>query len=279
MDKIKKNPDRLAVLQNIEEYETQGLFYQDVEENPPWKPLKASKMDLIKRNPFNKLKALIATFFGRRFFENSLHKKEWIFAGATGIEHLNGFKGGAMVTCNHFNRVDNYAVYLALKKHFKKYRLHRIVREGNYSFKGLLGFLLRNGDTLPIGDRFELLSKCTAAVGVNLKKNKKILIYPEQAMWWNYKKPRPLKKGAFMFATKFNVPVIPCFISLKDSEIIGADGFMVQEYTVNILPLIYPDKKLSVNENCERMKTKNFELWKTCYEDIYKTELTYGDKK
>ena len=279
MDEIKKAPDRLAVLQAIEAYERQGFFDKDVEEDPPWRPLNVDRLDLVKKNPINKLKALIATFLGGLFFENTLRKKQWVFAGATGLENLKGFTGGAMVTCNHFNRVDNYAVHLALRKHFKRYRLHRIVREGNYSFKGLLGFLLRNGDTLPIGEGFKLMSKCTAAIGANLNKRKKILIYPEQAMWWNYKKPRPLKKGAFMFAAKFNAPVIPCFITLKDSEITGVDGFKVQEYTVHILPLIYSDPSVSLGENCERMRAKNFDLWKNCYEEVYGITLTYGEEK
>ena len=39
-----------------------------------------------------------------------------------------------------------------------------------------------------------------------------ILIYPEQSLWWNYKKPKPLKIGAFKFAAMHKVPVIPIFI-------------------------------------------------------------------
>ena len=28
-------------------------------------------------------------------------------------------------------------------------------------------------------------------------------------MWWNYRKPKPLQDGAYRFATKHNVPIIP----------------------------------------------------------------------
>ena len=260
-------------MQKIAEYEQKGLFDRDVEEDPPWKPLNPDNIDFLKRNPFNKLKSHIATFCGWRFFEGTLRKKQWIYMGCTGLENLEGFQGGAMVTCNHFNRVDNYAVYLALRGHFKKYRLHKIVREGNYSFPGLVGFLLRNGDTVPIGEGFNIMSKAQKAVGELLKRGKKILIYPEQAMWWNYRKPRPLKKGAFLFAARSGAPVIPCFITLKDSALTGADGFPVQEYTVHILPLLYPDKNLTAGENCARMKEQNFALWKACYEQVYGVEL------
>ena len=46
----------------------------------------------------------------------------------------------------------------------------------------------------------------------------KILIYPEQSMWYNYRKPKPLKVGAFSFAVKNNVPVLPIFITCEDTE-------------------------------------------------------------
>ena len=55
-----------------------------------------------------------------------------------------------------------------------------------------------------------------------------MLVYPEQSMWWNYRKPKPLKKGAYTFAAKNHVPVLPCFITMEDSDILGDDGFYVQ---------------------------------------------------
>ena len=53
-------------------------------------------------------------------------------------------------------------------------------------------------------------------------------------MWWNYRKPKPLKKGAYRFAVKSNVPIVPCFITMQDSNIVDDDGFKVQEYTIHI---------------------------------------------
>ena len=273
-----KSPERLAVLARIRELEAQGLFDHDVEIDPPWKPLDPEKVDFLKKNPWNRFKSHIATFLGWRYFEGTLKKKQWIYAGCTGLENLADFSGGAMVTCNHFSQVDSYAVHLTLTKHFKKYRLHKIVREGNYSFPGLVGFLLRNGDTLPIGEGFKLMSKATAAIGALLECGKKILIYPEQGMWWNYRKPRPLKKGAFLFAAKHGAPVIPCFVTLNDSLLIGKDGFPVQEYTTHILPPIYPDKNLTTGENCERMRVRNAELWQECYERVYGESPTQNEK-
>ena len=94
-------------------------------------------------------------------------------------------------------------------------------------------------------------------------------------MWWNYKKPKPLKNGAYRFAARNNVPVIPIFITMEDSNIIGEDGFFVQEYIINIGEPIYPDANLSEKENANIMKEKNADVWKNIYEDFYKVPLEY----
>lgn len=81
-------------------------------------------------------------------------------------------------------------------------------------------------------------------------------------------------------AARNNVPVIPIFITMEDSNIIGDDGFPVQEYTVNIAEPIYPDANLSQKENTEKMLNENYEVWKKIYEDFYKIPLEYTcDKK
>ena len=80
-------------------------------------------------------------------------------------------------------------------------------------------------------------------------------------------------------ASRNNVPIIPIFITMEDTDIIGEDGFPVQQYIINIEEPIYPDNKLSVKENTEIMKKKNFEVWKNVYEDFYKIPLEYTTKK
>ena len=37
-------------------------------------------------------------------------------------------------------------------------------------------------------------------------------------MWYNYRKPRPLKQGAYYYAAKNNVPIISCFTEIIDKE-------------------------------------------------------------
>ena len=113
------------------------------------------------------------------------------------------------------------------------------------------------------------------AMDVLLRRGEKVLVYAEQGMWWNYRKPRPMTNGAFNFAVKSKVPVIPFFITMEDSDLIGNDGFPIQEYTVHILEPIYPDPNKSDKENINFMNNKNYEMWKNVYEDFYKIPLEY----
>lgn len=94
-------------------------------------------------------------------------------------------------------------------------------------------------------------------------------------MWWNYRKPKPLKSGAFKFAVRSNVPVLPCFITMQDSDIVDESGFNVQEYTIHIGEPIYPNPTLNRRLAAEEMSNKNYELWKKIYEETYKEPLTY----
>jgi hypothetical protein len=62
---------------------------------------------------------------------------------------------------------------------------------------------------------------------------------------------------------------------MRDSSVIGADGFPVQEYTIHVAKSIYPDPTLSVSENSQTMMDKNYAIWKEIYEREYGIELKY----
>ena len=113
------------------------------------------------------------------------------------------------------------------------------------------------------------------AVDELLQGGQLILIYPEQSMWWNYRKPKPLKSGGFSLAAKNKVPVVPCFITMQDTDVLGADGFYVQEYTIHIMPPIKYDDSKSYRENVAYMMEENYRIWKEIYEKEYGVPLTY----
>ena len=275
---IEKAQDRLEVLKKIEEFEREGKFDVDVEEDPPTIVLTPENIDYLREKMSSKIKRIFANEMGERFLDNLLKNNKLIIKQVNGIENLNKVKTGALITCNHFNPFDCFTVekVFRMSENEKDKRLYKVIREGNYTnFPGLYGFFFRNCDTLPLSSNKRTMVNFMKAVDTILQKGDYILIYPEQSMWWNYRKPKPLKIGAYKLAAKNNVPVIPIFITMEDSDIIGDDGEPVQEYTVNIAKPIYPDENLSIKENTEKMKEENAKVWKEIYEDFYKIPLEY----
>ena len=194
-----------------------------------------------------------------------------------GIEHFQNLTSGAVITCNHFNAFDSFIIQLVYEAaNQKKRTFYRVIREGNYtSFPGFYGFLMRNCNTLPLSSDIRTMRKFFEATNTVLKDGHFVLVYPEQSMWWNYRKPKPLKNGAFIFSAKNDVPVLPCFITMRDTENIGEDGFPIQEYTVHISEPIYPDKNLPYRKQVDKLRSDNYEVWKEIYERVYQMPLEY----
>ena len=271
-----QNAQRVAVLDKIQSLEQSGVFDVDVEEDPPTKPL-PDKVDYLRKNVIAKIKARHAFYVARKFLHGMIKNDQFKISKIEGAENLREVEGGAILTCNHFNAFDSFAMQLAYEQaDTKKHKFYRVIREGNYtSFGGFYGYLMRNCYTLPLGSDMKHMRMFTDAVGRILNDGGFVLVYAEQSMWWNYRKPKPLKKGAFSMAATNSVPVVPCFITMRDTDVIDENGFKVQEYTVHIGKPIYPDKNLSVAKNVAAMMAKNAEVWKQIYEDFYGIPLRY----
>ena len=274
---MKKDPERIKILKNIEEFEINGTFDIDVEDDPPTIPIKQGEVDFLRKKISSKVKASIANKVASKFFKNILKDKKAIIKDIKGIENFDLLKDtGYIITCNHFNPFDTFTVEYAFRKYNKKKKLYKVIREGNYTnFPGFYGFLMKNCNTLPLSENKHVLKEFLDSVKTLLEKNEAILIFPEQSMWWNYRKPKPLKTGAFNIACRNNVPILPIFITMEDTDIIGEDGFNIQAYTVNINSPIYLDENLSKKENINNMLDKNYEIWKKTYEDFYHKKLDY----
>ena len=278
---IEKDKGRLEVLARIEEYEKKGWFSKDVEEDPPTIPLTPDKVDYLNKKLKNKISTFFVNIGAKRFINNLVKNGQMIIKDIKGIENFEAIQNsGAILTCNHFNPFDNFAIHYALFKYMYKpgkQVLYKVIREGNYTnFPGIYGFFFRHCNTLPLSANFSTMKNFMAAMKVLLERGEKVLVYAEQGMWWNYRKPRPLTAGAFKFAAESNVPVLPIFITMNDSDKIGGDGFPIQEYTLHFLPAIYPDKSKTVKENMELLKDKNYTMWKEVYETTYGIPLTYS---
>lgn len=275
---MEKSAHRLEVLRRIAELEKQQLWHLDVEDDPETYPLMPDQVDYLNEKCINKIKNKIANRCATRFFDGMIAKRQLIIKEVRGIENFTAVKGGRIVTCNHFSVGDNYAVWVALRDYMDGRMLYKVIREGNYTNPPKpFGLFMRHCNTLPLSSQTATMGKFMKAFAQLLGRGETILIYPEQGMWWNYRKPRPMQDGAFSLAVRNNTPVVPIFITMEDSDVLDGDGFPVQAYTLHILPAIYPDSSLSRMEAKKDMKNKNYEAWVRVYEEVYGMPLRYGE--
>ena len=275
---MEKSAHKLELLKRIAELEKQELWHLDVEDDPETYPLMPDKVDYLNEKFSNKIKNKIANIFGARFFDKMIANRQLIIKEVRGIENFTAVKGGKIVTCNHFSVGDNYAVWVALRDYMDGRMLYKVIREGNYTNPPKpFGLFMRHCNTLPLSSQKATMVKFMKAFAELLKRGETILIYPEQGMWWNYRKPRPMQDGAFSLAARNKAPIVPIFITMEDSDVLDPDGFFVQEYTMHILPAIYPDENLSPREAKQDMKNRNYKAWVKTYEEFYGKPLKYGE--
>lgn len=272
--------ERQELLRKIKEYEEKGMFDVDVNDDPVAPILLPEQIDYLCEKKINKIKRFIANLIADNYFKNLIRKKVIIIDG---IENENLIKdavsNGAIIICNHFSPYDNYIVFHCIRKYLPKKYLYKVIREGNYTnFPGLYGFFFKHCHTLPLSSNFHTMKKFLYSINKLLKEGESILIYPEQAMWWNYKKPRPFKIGAFKIAFKAKVPILPIFISMKDSEKIDKEGCNIQRHILHVLPPIYPEEDLNEKEGAKKLMDQAFEEYKKKYEEVYGESLVYGEK-
>lgn len=200
-----------------------------------------------------------------------------ILTGRCKIEGLENLPDtpNAFVTGNHYNQFDVLLMKkLAMKKN---QRLYIVVEASNLAMPHLIGWAVRNFDSLPIDTNLHYLSR------VFPEKLKKvmvkpcwILIYPEQELWFNYRKPRPLKKGAYYYAAKLNQPIVSTFTEIRATskrEMFHRDFYKTRK-VLHVLPTIYPDKNLKISENVNKMWRTDYKQRKAACEKCYGKKLT-----
>lgn len=186
-----------------------------------------------------------------------------------GKENLRGIRS-AIVVSNHVHMFDCVALKKAVSPHY----LHIVAAPFN-NFSGSLGDMMRASGMMPLPSGYEGMPSFEKAIGTALKKKRYVLFYPERAEWWYYHKLRPFKDGAFHYAVKYLVPIVPCFItfSSRKKPYSGKDGDYPERMTVHILRPIMPDPSLPFAKERERMKREAWEECRDCYERSYGKSL------
>ena len=194
-----------------------------------------------------------------------------------GLEKLNyvDLTNGAIITSNHFNPLDSYNIRKIVEEKLHK-KLYIVVQDTNLAMPGALGFLFNNIEVIPLSKSPNyIIKKFVPELKKILSKGDFILIYPEEEMWFNYRLPRPCKRGAYQFAHELDVPVISCFVKMIDTDKTDNDEFNKVKYEVSINKVIYPEAGESVKSDSRKMAEVDYEARKKAYEDAYNKKLNY----
>lgn len=270
-------PGREDAIENIRRAAAEGRFNDKTEPfDPEWDP-SALKENILQYtaqidSPLQRVRRAVA----RAIVDGWIRKYSDGVNEIKGVEKLLSFDGPAFVTANHFNPFDN-GLHRTLARKTGRGRLTAISQGTNFVMPGLNGFVLRNIDVIPlIGEPSYMNGPFRTLMRRSLDAGQLILIYPEQEMWFNYRKPRPGKRGAFLFAAEYGVPVVPTFTELLSRETAEASDFRDIKLILHVLDPIFPDPSLSARENSFRMARADYSAKVACYERVYGKPLDYA---
>lgn len=268
--------NRTAVIENIKKSAERGEFHNKVELNDPVLTKEQSRRitDYYIENRKNltfKIKTAVAVAIAKT--ATKIINRD---AEIEGLEKIPENLGGVLITSNHFSPVEN-TVIRRLTNALGRKNLAIISQTSNFAMKGIIGFLMNYADTIPISSDPRYLARNFLSVLKERLTDKKhaVLLYPEQEMWFNYRKPRPPKSGAYFYAAKLNIPIISCFVEIIDTDTDDTDDFKKVRYVLHILDVLYADTEKTVKENTEELGARDYALKKACYESVYGKKLTY----
>lgn len=272
--------NRKAVIENIKKFAESGQFHNKVELNDP--VLTDAQSRQITDAYIENRKHL--TFKAKTVLGVALAKAATRIINKDteilGFEKIPDDIGGVLITSNHFGPLENTVIrHLTNKLHRRK--LGIISQTTNFAMTGIIGFIMNYADTIPISADPRYLARDFLSVLKErlVEKKHAVLLYPEQEMWFNYRKPRPPKNGAYFYAAKLNVPIISCFVEIIDLETDDTPEFKKVKYVLHILDILYPDPDKTTRENTEILAETDYLLKKECYEKVYGKKLTYDFEK
>lgn len=272
---MSKENNRLEVIKNIKTYSELGEFHNKVETNDPVLSQSESREITDKyvrnRNKLSfRLKRDAATAIANA--ATSVINRD---TKIIGLEKIPSDLKGAIITSNHFSPFENTVIRLLTRKLNKK--LNIISQTTNFAMSGIVGFLMNYADTVPISSDPHYLARDLFSILKEkiVEKGEAVLLYPEQEMWYNYRKPRPPKKGAYYYSSKLNVPVVSCFVEVIDTDKNLNDNFNKVKYVLHILGVLYPDLSLGAKGASEKLAEEDYNLKIKCYEKVYNKKLDY----
>lgn len=182
-----------------------------------------------------------------------------------GRKNLKKVKG-AVVVSNHVTLLESLILKQAV------FRKIYYVGGAHNNKKGFGGYTIKILVILPLSEKFSNQKNLDNAIASHLSQGRLISIDPEQAMWRGYTKIRPFKNGAFYYAIKNNVPIVPTVQLIRKANFLDKLIGRKFKVTLKILPPVYPDKNLQGKEQLNDLKQRTRQAMIDTANDFYHTE-------
>ncbi len=255
----------------LRELERRRLFSVD---GAPFDTKNSAKTDgsyvyLHRKNPFwyigHAVTSTIFKFLG--WLGSGLAYGMWRFPR----KYKKKFRGiGACVTVsNHVGYVDAVLTRRALGM-----RKQYIIAAPHNCKRNIGGAILRSATVVPLPSTLHGVKPFEAALEYLKDKKAAVHFYAEKSMWIRYKKPRPYHDGAFFYADKLGVPVVPMLYCFKESRGLRK-LFGLAKATVRVADPIYPDASLSPMRRRADLAQRAANAVKALYEEFYGVPLEY----
>lgn len=196
----------------------------------------------------------------------------WFAAGAKtkGRKNLRALKKqGAICVCMHTHTLDTLMIKNALG-------CFRTFHTGSYYLlkRGWFGKLFKAGGFIPVSLKIRDIKNLQKTVGELVSEGKIVNFYPEHALWPRYEKVRPFQSGAFRYAVKFEVPVIPLFIEYRQTRLRKLFR-LKKKAIVHILPAMYAPDEGTERDRAAALSDAVYGRMKEEYERVYQKPMTY----
>ena len=134
INRDKRDKDRVEILHRIDQFEREGRFDEDVEQDPPGRMLMPDEIEYVRKTKAEKLKTKVAFKMAHKFIDELIEENKFIIKEIKGVENFKNLDRGAVITCNHFNAFDSFAIQMAYEAAEQPNRsFWRVIREGNYT--------------------------------------------------------------------------------------------------------------------------------------------------
>ena len=167
-----------------------------------------------------------------------------------GKENISSLETGFVSVSNHVLVLDCAMVGLALEEK----EVYYTTLEGSFKipFVRKLIKLLR---AIPIPTESKNKPHFKKAIDNALREGKVIHFYPEASLWPYHNKIRSFKTGAFHFAVRNNVPILPIVFTFRRPNGIRRIFKKKPDVTLTVLkPMKYEGEKEEVREKIEALK-------------------------